>query len=39
MNISAINTGFKKLNEQIKDIKNDVLISDCYGQALHWLWI
>jgi glutamate synthase domain-containing protein 3 len=32
MIISAANTDFKKLNEMIKAVKEDVLISDCYGQ-------
>lgn len=32
MNISAANTDFKELNEMIKAAKDDVLISDCYGQ-------
>ena len=32
MKISAANTDFKRLNEQIKASEEDVLISDCYGQ-------
>lgn len=32
MIISAANTDFKELNEQIRAANNDVIISECYGQ-------